>query len=181
MFVSEVNPCRKITRRWSGRSIFSNTEIRRSWIIAKSMKRTFAVILATLAAAALFGGLVYAVLVSAHVAEPSATTVQGLTPRRLWATTVAVLALVGVVIGGLALRRSGGHMGPGRARMGAIVALLAGLIAVVNGGLNLALATGGLGSGNGVVGGAAALVLGLIGMALGGLALARSRPSRNSD
>ena len=139
------------------------------------MKRTFALILAALAAAALFGGLVHAVLVAAHVSEPAATTVYGLTPRRLWATTVAVLALVGVVIGGLALRRSAGPIGTGNARMAAIAALVAGLIAVVNGGLNLAVATGGPGTGNGVVGAAAALVLGLIGMALGVLALARSR------
>ena len=44
------------------------------------MKRTFAIILAALAAAALFGGLVYAVLVAAHVSEPAATTVYGLPP-----------------------------------------------------------------------------------------------------
>jgi hypothetical protein len=44
------------------------------------MKRTFALILAALAAAALFGGLVHAVLVAAHVSEPAATTVYGLTP-----------------------------------------------------------------------------------------------------
>lgn len=138
------------------------------------MKRTFALILAALAAAALFGVLVHAVLVAAHVSEPAATTVYGLTPRRLWATTVAVLGLVGVVIGGLALRRSAGRIGTGNGRMGAIVALVAGPIAVVNGGLNLAIAKGGPGTGNGVVGGAAALVLGLIAMALGGLALARS-------
>lgn len=142
------------------------------------MKRTFALILAALAAAALFGGLVHAVLVAAHVSEPAATTVYGLTSRRLWATTVAVLALVGVVIGGLALRRSAGRIGTGNGRMGAIVALVTGLIAIVNGGLNLAIATGGPGTGNGVVGGAGALVLGLIAMALGGLALARSRRTR---
>ena len=138
------------------------------------MKRTFALIVAALATAALFGALVHAVLVAAHVSEPAATTVYGLTPRRLWATTAAVLALVGVVSGGLALRRSAGRIGTGNGRMGAIAAL-AGLIAVVNGGLNLAIAKGGPGTGNGVVGGAAALVMGLIGMALGGLALARSR------
>ena len=137
------------------------------------MKRTFAGILATLAAAALFGGLVYAVLVAAHVSEPAATTVHGVTPRRLWATTVAVLGLVGVVIGGLAGVRSVRRIG-NRGRRGAIVALVAGLIAVVNGGLNLAIATGGPGSGNGVVGGAAALVLGMIASVLGGLVLARS-------
>ena len=139
------------------------------------MKRTFALILAALAAAALFGGLVHAVLVAANVSEPAATTVYGVTPRRLWATTAAVLALVGVVIGGLALARSAGRIGTGNGRMGAIVALVAGLIAVVNGGLNLAIAKGGPGTGNGVVGAAVALVLGLIAMALGGVALARSR------
>ena len=142
---------------------------------SESMKRTFAIILAALAAAALFGGLVHAVLVAAHVSEPAATTVYGLTPRRLWATTVAVVALVGVVIGGLALARPASRFGTASGRLGAIVALVAGLIAVVNGGLNLAIANGGPGTGNGVVGGAAAFVLGLIAMALGGLALARSR------
>jgi uncharacterized protein DUF6223 len=139
------------------------------------MKRTVAIILAALAAAALFVGLVYAVLVAAHVSEPAATTVYGLTPRRFWATTAAALALAGVVIGGLALRRSAGRTGTGNGRMGGSMALWAGLIALVNGGLNLAIAKGGPGTGNGVVGGAAALVLGLIGMSLGGLALARSR------
>jgi Family of unknown function (DUF6223) len=135
------------------------------------MKRTFAFIL--LAAIALFVLLVHAVLVAAHVSEPAATTVYGLTPRRLWATASAGLALAGVVIGALALRRSAGR--PGNGRMGALVALVAGLIAVVNGGLNLAIATGGPGTGNGVVGGAAALVLGLMATALGVLALTRSR------
>ena len=70
------------------------------------MKRTFTLIPAALAAAALFAGLVYASLVVARVSEPAATTVYGLTPRRLWSTTAAMLGLVGVVIGGLALARS---------------------------------------------------------------------------
>jgi hypothetical protein len=139
------------------------------------MKRTFAVILAVMAAAALFGGLVYAVLVAAHVSEPSATTVHGLTPRRLWATTTVVLALLGVVISGLALARPASRFGTASGQPGAIVALVAGLIGVVNGGLNVAIANGGPGTGNGVVGGAAAFVLGLIALGLGGLALARSR------
>jgi Family of unknown function (DUF6223) len=140
----------------------------------KFMKRTFALILAALAAAALFGGLVQAVLVAAHVSEPVATTVYGLTSRRLWATTVAVLALVAVLIGGLALSRPASRFGTASGRLGAIVALAAGL-AAVNGGLVLAIANGGPGSGNGVVGGAVALVLGLIALALGALALPRSR------
>src|SRR5829696_5529296 len=116
-----------------------------------------------------------AVQVAAHVwVQPDATRVYGMTPRRLWATTAAVLALVGVVIGGLALRRSADRIGTGKGRM-AILALVAGLIAVVNGVLNLAIAKGGPGTGNGIVGGAVALVLGLIATALGGLALVRSR------
>ena len=141
------------------------------------MKRIFALILATLAAAALFGGLVHAVLVAAHVSEPAGTTVYGLTPRRLWATTVTVLALVGVAIGWLALARPASHFGIATGALGAIVALATGLIAVVNAGLILAVANGGPGTGNGVVGGAGALVLGLIATSLGGLALARSRRS----
>jgi hypothetical protein len=137
------------------------------------MKRTFAVVLAAVAAAALFGGLVHAVLVAAHVSEPATTTVYGLTLRRLWATAAAAVALVGVVIGGLALARSPSRFRITSGRLGAIVALAAGLIAVVNGGLNLAMANGGPGTGNGVVGGAAAFVLGLIALALGGLTQAR--------
>jgi hypothetical protein len=141
------------------------------------MKRAFGLILAALAAAALFAGLVHAVLVSAHVSEPAANTVYGLTPRRLWATTVVVLALVGVVIGGLALARPARRFGTAFGRLGAMVAVVTGLVAAVNGGLVVALASGGPGSGNGAVGGAGALVLALIAMALGGLALARSRRS----
>jgi hypothetical protein len=139
------------------------------------MRRTFAIALAVAAAAALFTGLVYAVLVAANVSEPGATTVNGLTPRRLWATTVAMLALAGVIIGGLALARPSSRFGTASGRLGAIAALVAGLIAVVNGGLNLAIANGGPGTGNGVVGGAAAFVLGLIALAIGRLALARCR------
>src|SRR5262245_52154506 len=140
-----------------------------------SMKRTFAFVLASLVAAALFGVLVHAVLVAANVSEPSATTVYGVTARRLWATIIAAIALVGVTIGGLALARPASRVGTASGRLGAIVALLAGLIAVVNGWLNLAIASGGPGTGNGVIGGAAAIVLGLIALPLGGLALTRSR------
>jgi hypothetical protein len=139
------------------------------------MKRTFVMVLAVMAAAALFAGLVHAVLVAAHVSEPAATTVYGVTPRRLWATAVVVLALIGVVIGGLALVRPASRFGTASGRRGATITLVMGLIAVVNGGLNLAIANGGPGTGNGVVGGAAAFVLGLIALAIGGLALARCR------
>ena len=139
------------------------------------MKRTFAILFAAVTAAALVAGLVHAVLVAAHVSEPAATTVYGLTPRRLWATTVAGLALVSVVVGGRALARPTGRFDARSGRRAPIVALVVGLIAAVNGGLNVAVANGGPGTGNGVVGGAAAFVLGLMGVAIAGLALARSR------
>jgi Family of unknown function (DUF6223) len=155
-------------------------DVHKSVAFEQMMKRPFALILAALAAAAIFAGLVHAVLVTAHVSEPAATTVYGVTPKRIWATTVAVLALVGVVVGGLALARPAGRFGTASGRLGA-VALVAGLIAAVNGELVLATANGGPGSGNGVVGGAGALVLGLTALALGGLALARSRRSGEDD
>lgn len=140
------------------------------------MRRTFATLLAVAAAAILFGGLVYAVLVAAHVSEPGSITVYGLTARRLWATIAAMLGLLGVIVGGLALtRRAGRRLGTAPERLAIIVAFAAGLIAVINGGLNLAVATGGPGTGNGVVGGAAALVLGLTALTIGALGLARRR------
>ncbi|MEO8623866.1 MAG: DUF6223 family protein [bacterium] len=137
------------------------------------MKRIFVLVLAALAALALFAGLVHGVLVAAHVSEPAATTVPGTTPARVWATAAAGLALSSVVIGGLAVRRSIARIGIGSGRRFAIVALVAGLIAMVNAGLILAVANGGPGTGNGVVGAAGAFVLGLIAMALGGVVLVR--------
>lgn len=138
------------------------------------MKRTLALILAAVAAIALFAALVHFVMVAAHVSQPAATTVQGPTTRRLWATTVGVLAIASVVIGFIALARPASRFGTASGRFGAILSLLLGVIAVVNGALVVAFATGGPGSGNGVVGGAGALVLGLIGMTLGAMALRRS-------
>lgn len=129
------------------------------------MKRIFAIILAVLAAAALFAGLVYAVLVAAHISSPAATTVHALTPRRLWATVVAMLGFIGVIIGRMVFYRVSRGIG-NHGRRGAVAALVAGLIAGVNGGLNLAVANGGPGTGNGVVGGAMAFVLALIALTL---------------
>ena len=138
------------------------------------MKRTFVIVLAAVAAAAVFAGLVHAVLVAGHVSEPAASTVYGLTTRRLWATAADLTALLGVAVGGLALTRRISRFGTASVRHAAILGLVLGLIAAVNGLLNVAIANGGPGTGNGVVGGAAAFVLGLIGMAIGGLALTRS-------
>ncbi|MEP7289754.1 MAG: DUF6223 family protein [Chloroflexota bacterium] len=143
----------------------------------KGWQRIFAIGLGALAAVALVGGLIHAVLVAAHVSEPAATTVYGATSQRLWATAAAGLALISVVIAGLALFRPASRFGAASGRLGAIVALVAGLVAMVNGWLVLAVANGGPGTGNGVVGGAGAIVLGLVGVVIAGLALARSRRS----
>src|SRR5262245_54945145 len=96
-----------------------------------SMKRSFAIILAVVGSSVLFAGVVYAVLVIAHAAESAAVTVYGPTPRRLWATAVAVLGLGGVVIGGLALARPVTRYSIGSGSFGAIAALVLGLIAAV--------------------------------------------------
>ncbi|SCL17682.1 hypothetical protein GA0070624_1355 [Micromonospora rhizosphaerae] len=130
--------------------------------------------LLTAAAAALLVGFGPATPAAAHVlAQPASA--YGWTPERIWGSAAALLALVGVVIGGLALARSAGRIGNGDGGRGAIVALVAGLIAVVNGGLVVVTADGGLGTGNGIAGGYLALALGMIAMVLGGLARARSR------
>jgi|GEM_PF-836767 hypothetical protein len=142
---------------------------------AGNMKRILAFVLGTVIAVSLFVVLVHFVLVAAHLSEPAATTVRGLTSRRLWASIAAVLALAAVAGGGLALARPAKLAGAASARHGAVVALVAGPIAAINGALNLAFANGGPGTGNGVIGAAAAFVLGLIATALGGLALARRR------
>ena len=139
------------------------------------MKRSVVFILAIVAAAAAFAGLVHAVLVAAQVSEPAATTVYGPTVRRLWATGAAALTVAGVGIGGLALARPGSRVGTASGPLGGILALAAGLIGLINGVLNLAVARGGPGTGNGVVGAAAAVVLGMIAIAIGSLAMARSR------
>src|SRR5258708_34694600 len=97
------------------------------------MKRTFAIALAALVVTALFGGLVYGVLVAAHVSEPASITVYGVTARRLWATTAAMVALIGVAIGGLALARPASRFGTDSGRLGAIVVWGAGRMSVRNG------------------------------------------------
>ncbi|MEV0690838.1 DUF6223 family protein [Streptomyces sp. NPDC050388] len=128
------------------------------------------------AAAAALGGIGLAPPAAAHVsAQSAAVDVYSLTTGRLVGTTAALVALAGVVLGGLALARSAGRIGTGNRRNRAGAALVAGLAGMVIGALNLAVADGGPGTGNGVVGGALALVLGLIAAVCGWLALARSR------
>jgi uncharacterized membrane protein len=131
------------------------------------------------AAAALVGGFGPATPAAAHVsAQSGGVDAFTLTPGRLLGTVGALVALAGVVVGGLALARPAGWIGDGNGRRGAIVALVAGLTGMVIGGLVVAAAEGGPGTGYGIVGGFAALVIGLAATVLGWLALARSRRTR---
>jgi hypothetical protein len=129
-----------------------------------------------LAVAAPVAGVALAIPAAAQVSDQSAAvSVYTLTPERIAASVAAVVALIGAVIGGLALARSAGHIGSGNGRRGAIVGLVLAPIGVVIGGVVVATADGGLGTGNGLGGGVVAMMVGLIGMALGGMALTRSR------
>ena len=114
------------------------------------------------------------------IVDPTAGAI-GITNGRARALVAAVVGLISLVIGGLALARSAGRIGAGNGRAGAIVALALGLIGMVLSVAHLGSSTGGFGSGGGRAGAIVALVLGLIGMNLSGLALARSRRSRSAD
>jgi len=99
--------------------------------------------------------------------------VSGITSGRAAALLPAMVGLISVIVGWLALARSACRIRSGRFK--AIVALVMGLIGIVLSGLHLVRASGGIGTGSGRLGATVALVVGLIGMVLGGLALARFR------
>lgn len=103
--------------------------------------------------------------------------VSGITAGRSAAILAAMVGLISVVFGWLALVRSVRRMGYRRGM--AIVALLVGPTGMILSGLHLARATGGFGTGSGRAGAIVGLLLGLTGMVLGGLALARSRRVTN--
>jgi len=140
------------------------------------MNRTFLRLFGALVALVVFLGLVDLLLRVTHLAQPAPTTVHGLTARRGLASVAMLLALLGTVVGGLALTRRGGIFGSPLARWGAAGT---GMVACALGGWVLAAATGGPGTGNGVVGGAAAFVLGVTALALG--LAAEIRAQRGDD
>ncbi|MFF2852246.1 DUF6223 family protein [Streptomyces sp. NPDC058001] len=109
---------------------------------------------------------------AAHASlQPTAADAYDMSAGRLGAFVAALVALIGVIVGGLALARPAGRFGTGSGRGAAIVA---GLIGMAIGGVVVATADGGLGTGNGLGGGIVALALGLTGTALGTLALNRA-------
>jgi Family of unknown function (DUF6223) len=113
-------------------------------------------------------------MVVQHLLDAVQPTSYGLTAGRFWSLVGAVVAVAGVVIGGLVLARSR-RIGAGFRRRGPVVSLAAGLIGIVVGGLVVAAAEGGPGTGYGIVGGYVDLVVGGIAVVLGVLALTRAR------
>ena len=114
-------------------------------------------------------------IVGLALAAPAAAEgVVGTVPGRVGGSTSALVAIVGVVAGTIALRRSSRALGPASGRDGAIVALVLGVVGLFLAAVHLATATGGVGTGSGKAGAVVAAVLGVIGGALGRAALARS-------
>jgi hypothetical protein len=103
----------------------------------------------------------------------AAVDVYTLSPGRLGAMTAALMGLVGIIIGGMALRRQTRGIGTGR--RGAVIALAAGLLGLGLGLFVEATSSGGVGTGNGRGGAYIAVLLGTIALALAGRALSRSR------
>jgi hypothetical protein len=101
--------------------------------------------------------------------EPA--TMQNSGPGRTGANMALLLALVGVVVGVLAIRSVGRFGG----RAGAMAALAFGLTGAILAVVHLARTVDGFGTGNGRAGAIIALVLAQIGVNLGGLVLARIR------
>ena len=105
--------------------------------------------------------------------EPGIAPVKGITAGRAKSLAGGAVALISVIIGGLAIRRSKKQIGHG-GRTGAIVALVFGAIGVILSLLHLGTSAGAVfGSGSGKAGAIVSLVLGLTGMVLGGRALSR--------
>ncbi|MEU2389464.1 DUF6223 family protein [Streptomyces sp. NPDC007369] len=138
-----------------------------------SVRAVFAV-----AGAALIGGLALADPAAADPSvQPLDVGVHTMSVGRVGASLSALVGLLGVVNGGLALagRTGQGRIAAWARRNGAVTAQAAGLIAVIAGGSVAATADGGLGTGNGLGGACVAMLLGLIAAVLGWSARSRSR------
>jgi hypothetical protein len=107
--------------------------------------------------------------------QPSRVSAYTLTPKRMLASSSALVGLIGTVVGGLALARSRARVGPGQGRRGAILSLVMGPVALVVGGVVVVTANGGPGTGNGIAGGFVAIVLGLTATSLGAMVVSRAR------
>ncbi|GEM34615.1 hypothetical protein NN3_56220 [Nocardia neocaledoniensis NBRC 108232] len=97
-----------------------------------------------------------------------AADVYDLSVGRLGSSSAALVGIAGVILGGLALARSG-------SATRSTIALFAGLLALAVGTVVAVTADGGLGTGNGLGGAFVAILVGAIATVLGALALRRAR------
>jgi hypothetical protein len=119
--------------------------------------------------------VVTAATVALVTLPPMAVSTYALTAGRFWSLVAGLVAVVGVVLGGVALARSAGRVGGTAGQRLSITGLGAGLTGAVIGGLVVGAADGGPGTGYGIVGGFMALAIGLVAMGVSGLALIRAR------
>lgn len=96
---------------------------------------------------------------------------------RLVPTIAALVGLIGIVLGGLALARSTRKVA-GSKPLGAITSGVAGLFSAAVGGLHAANSAGGVGTGNGLAGAIAAISMGLTSVVLATVLLTRSKGNR---
>ncbi|WP_280421449.1 DUF6223 family protein [Nocardia carnea] len=131
--------------------------------------------LLTTMAAALSVVITVVLPAAAHASVQQSAAVTGMTSGRLGPTAAALVGLIGMISGALALTRAGGRLSANTGSVAAVVALVAGPAAIILGGLFTATADGGPGTGNGIVAAVIAVALGLISTTLGRRTLARSR------
>src|SRR5919106_3236828 len=122
----------KFERKWNDDTSYIGDMLdaspRAAWLVSRA---THLVVAATLV-----GG--FGLAATAQVSDqPPAVSVSTLTAERIAAALGAAVGLIGAVVGGLALARSAGRIGPGNGRRGAIVALVMGPIGLVIGGLGV--------------------------------------------
>ena len=146
-----------------------------------NVKRIFTYVLITIAAIALYAGLVHLTLMVANVSKSAPSTVYGLTSKRQFALVALGLGLLSVILGWRTFHKSAAHTSILRGRNWPVAAIVIGLVAVIGSVFNLATSNGGPGSGDGVLGSAQGLVLGLTGIVLGGLGMVRFRRKNHSS
>lgn len=125
--------------------------------------------------AALPAGLVPVEPAVAYASVQLVAADHGMTSGRLGPTLTALMGLLGLIAGGVALVRATGRTGSRGGKKQAISALVLGTSSLGLGTLFAAQADGGPGTGNGIVGAWLAMLLGVIGLTLAVLALARTR------
>ena len=108
-------------------------------------------------------------------AQDPAASYTILSSGRILTMTAALIGVVGVAFGWVALARPAGRFGTSTGTLGAKLTLAAGLASIAIGAVVVATADGGFGTGNGLAGAYVAILVGLIALGIGAKALTRAR------